>query len=238
MDILKKNIYIFMFLITLVSSLVLSVTFTQLDDIIDTNIEVDRKKNVLICIGIQTNSMDSDAVIEMYNEMVKEVVLNIDGTISDVSINDLMSQENKSTGSTSYYYNDVEYLPLYISDNKDATMFPISGKGLWSTMYGYIALKDDLNTILGITFYKHGETPGLGAEIDRAWFQDNFKNKLLFDEEKNFVSIKVMKGKSDGSHHAVDGISGATMTSNGVTKLLSYDIGRYLNYIKSIKGPE
>ena len=182
--------------------------------------------------------MDSDAVIEMYNEMVKELVLNIDGTISDVSINDLMSQENKSTGSTSYYYNDVEYLPLYISDNKDATMFPISGKGLWSTMYGYISLKDDLNTILGITFYKHGETPGLGAEIDRAWFQDNFKNKLLFDEGENFVSIKVVKGKADGSHHAVDGISGATMTSNGVTKLLSYDIGRYLNYIKSIKGPE
>ena len=238
MDILKKNIYIFMFLITLVSSLVLSVTFTQLDGIIGTNIEVDRKKNVLKCIGIQTNLLDSDAVIEMYNEMVKELVLNIDGSISDVSINNLISQENKSTGSTSYYHNDVEYLPLYISDNKDATMFPISGKGLWSTMYGYIALKDDLNTILGITFYKHGETPGLGAEIDRAWFQDNFKNKLLFDEEKNFVSIKVMKGKSDGSHHAVDGISGATMTSNGVTKLLSYDIGRYLNYIKSIKGPE
>ena len=235
MDILKKNIYIFMFFITLVSSLVLSVTFTQLNDTINTNIEVDRKKNVLKCIGIETDMMDSDKVIEMYGKLIKESVLNIDGSISDIHINNLKSRENKSTGSTSYYYNDIEYLPLYKSKNKNATILPITGKGLWSTMYGYIAFKEDLNTILGITFYKHGETPGLGAEVDKKWFQDNFKNKLIFDEENNFVSIEVKKGKAGDSQHCVDGISGATMTSNGVTKMLNYDIGKYLSYIKSFK---
>ena len=102
-------------------------------------------------------------------------------------------------------------------------------------MFGYIALKDDLNSVLGITFYKHGETPGLGAEVEKKWFQDNFIDKRIFDENGDFVSIAVAKGKALDQYHSVDGISGATMTSNGVTKLLATDLGRYMNYINSKK---
>ena len=230
-----KNIYVFMFLVTLVSSVILSTTYTQLIGKIDENIEVDRKKNVLKSIGVELDGLASDRIINLYSDLISEVVLDLEGNITEINVSDLRSIENKSTGTTTYVLNGVEFLPLFLSESSNATIFPISGKGLWSTMFGYIALKDDLNSILGITFYKHGETPGLGAEVEKGWFQDNFVNKQIFDKDGNFVSIVVAKGKALNSNHSVDGISGATMTSNGVTKLLATDLSRYMNYINSNK---
>ena len=93
---------------------------------------------------------------------------------------------------------------------------------VWSTLYGYLALEDDLDTVRGVTFYDHAETAGLGAEIDQAWFQDNFVGKRIFDGNA-LRSIQVVKGKvgdvySNAADHtyAVDGISGASMTGRGV----------------------
>ena len=109
---------------------------------------------------------------------------------------------------------------------------PISGKGLWSSLFGYFALDaDNYSTVKGITFYAHAETPGLGAEISKKWFQDNFVNKEIY-EKNNLKSISVAKGKADeNSKYEVDGISGATITSNGVTTLLSRDLRRYEPYL-------
>ena len=89
---------------------------------------------------------------------------------------------------------------------------------------------DNYSTVKGITFYAHAETPGLGAEISKKWFQDNFVNKEIY-ENNNLKSISVAKGKADeNSKYEVDGISGATITSNGVTTLLSRDLRRYEPY--------
>lgn len=230
-----KNIYVFMFLVTLVSSVVLSTTYTQLITKINQNIEVDRKKNVLKSIGVNLNALNSESIIDLYSNLISEIVLDLDGNTTGLNISDLEVVENKSTGTTTYAHKGEQFLPLFLSESKNATIFPISGKGLWSTMFGYIALKDDLNSVLGITFYKHGETPGLGAEVEKKWFQDNFIDKRIFDENGDFVSIAVAKGKALDQYHSVDGISGATMTSNGVTKLLATDLGRYMNYINSKK---
>ena len=102
-------------------------------------------------------------------------------------------------------------------------------------MKGYFAIGEDKNSTLGIVFYEHGETPGLGAEVDKPWFQNQFKidkGKKIFDKNNNLVSINVNKKKNtDGKVHEVDGITGATVTSDGVTKFLKRDLERYKNFL-------
>ncbi len=113
--------------------------------------------------------------------------------------------------------------------------FPISGKGLWSMLYGYLSLNADLETIAGISFYKHGETPGLGAEIEKKWFQSQFVGKKLYADGKptDFLLVKPGTPLNDTS---VDGISGATLTGNGVQALIRKDAAAYAGYFNSIRG--
>ena len=228
--------YRFVMGLAITAALLLSLTRTTLKDKQEYNEEVDRKKNVLKCAGVDVSTLESNKIISIYKNVIREKVISKSGEIVNISHTDLVSKENKSTGQISYKNNNVQYLPLYEYQNKgqlNAYIVPISGKGLWSTLYGYFALDQDLNTIKGITFYKHAETPGLGGEIEKKWFQDNFINKTIFDEANNFVSITVAKGIASGKNlnHKVDGMSGATITGNGVTTFLKADLIRYLPFI-------
>lgn len=107
-------------------------------------------------------------------------------------------------------------------------ILPVYGKGLWSTMYGFIALGPDLSTITGFGFYEHGETPGLGGEIDNPVWRGKWPGKAVYDESGN-LKIEVIKGAVDpgdqNARHKVDGISGATLTARGVSNLLAYWLG-------------
>ena len=123
------------------------------------------------------------------------------------------------------------YMVVYLVKENNKTekvILPIYGKGLWSTMYGFIALDKDLKTIKGITFYDHAETPGLGGEIDNPRWKALWDGKLAFDEE-GAVAIEVIKGAvvpgSARAIHQVDGISGATLTARGVGNLVRYWLG-------------
>ncbi len=128
-------------------------------------------------------------------------------------------------------------LPIYVwKDGGKATKyaFPVSGKGLWSTIYGYVAIASDLQTVMGISFYKQGETPGLGAEVEKPWFQNQFKGKKLYSAAGTPLPFTVVKGTADRlppeqQKYAVDGISGATLTGNGVQAFIRRDIGKYAN---------
>ena len=151
-----------------------------------------------------------------------------------MSIPDLDTVENNQTGEVKYYNNDIEYLPIYEDNRKKVIVIPISGKGLWSTLFGYFAIdSDNYSTVKGITFYKHKETPGLGGEVSKKWFQSNFVGKEVY-KNNNLKSVKVAKaGYADkNSLYEVDRISGATITSNGVTTFLLRDLKRYENYFK------
>ena len=122
-------------------------------------------------------------------------------------------------------------------------IIPISGNGLWGMMYGYFALKTDLNTVAGIRFYKHQETPGLGGEAEKPWFTSNFEGKKILDEAGKLVSVAVAKGSAEVTHpqeieHFVDGISGATLTGKGITHFLKSDLERYEPYFKTQRNPE
>ena len=136
----------------------------------------------------------------------------------------------------------MNFFPIYIhktNDNINGYVIPISGKGLWSTLYGYFAIEPDCETAKGITFYKHGETPGLGGEVEKKWFQDNFKGKKFIDGNNTLVGIQVVKGSVDKSskeaYRQVDGISGATITGDGVSDMIKERIQHYVPFFNSLK---
>lgn len=101
-------------------------------------------------------------------------------------------------------------------------VLPIAGYGLWSTMYGYLALESDANTIAGITFYDHGETPGLGGEIDNPAWQQQWAGKKVYDDGGDPAFGLIKGGADSDNEHGVDALSGATMTSNGVSNLMRF----------------
>lgn len=123
-----------------------------------------------------------------------------------------------------------------------AYVVPVEGYGLWDIIKGYVALKPDLKTVTGVSFYEHKETPGLGARITEDWFLENFIGKTILNDQGELVSIKVAKGKveavipEDKQEHWVDGISGATLTGDGINQFLKEDLAFYEPYFKTIRG--
>lgn len=134
-----------------------------------------------------------------------------------------MAEELKKAPSERMY-------PLFIANynNTNSYIIPLRGKGLWGPIWGYIALKDDLNTVIGATFGHKSETPGLGAEISTPIFQDQFPGMEIM-EGTQFVSIEVRKGDASGTHQ-VDGISGGTITSVGVDAMLKDCLQGYQSF--------
>ena len=121
-------------------------------------------------------------------------------------------------------------------------VIPIVGKGLWSTMYGFLAMKADANTISGITFYEHGETPGLGGEIENPKWQALWPGRKAFDNAGK-VAVQVVKGAAGApaeDPYRVDGLSGATITSRGVSATLAFWLGNtgYGPYLERFRGAE
>ena len=131
-------------------------------------------------------------------------------------------------------------VPLYVTnvDGVKSYVVPLRGAGLWNAIWGYIALKEDKNTIQGAVFDHVGETAGLGAEITQQWFQDRFVGEKIFDTGGNLVGINVSKTNNDPKDldkddHEVDAISGATITGDGVTDMIRERLQHYLPYFKS-----
>jgi Na+-transporting NADH:ubiquinone oxidoreductase subunit C len=124
------------------------------------------------------------------------------------------------------------YAPVYLAKGSDGTysrvILPIYGRGLWSTLQGYLALKPDLITIAGITFHQHRETPGLGGEVDNPRWKASWNGKRAFDPMGR-VAIRVIKGTVDRAApeaiHQVDGLTGATLTTRGVDGVVRYWLG-------------
>ena len=257
LDMVNSHIktYIFMGLITLVSGLTLSYSYSALKKLTEENIKFDIQRNIIKSVGEDISSMTKDEILNNYSSNITEIILDKNlNTVDNISFQQLVGYEDKKSGTT-YFINKIDkikfsgiedkerdetvikYLPLFYHSQRETYVFPISGKGLWSTLFGFLALDKDKNTVKGITFYKHKETPGLGGEVDKKWFQKNFVGKKIFNSNKDLVSIKVMKGSAsmlstDKQIHAVDGITGATVTSNGLTDFLLTDLIRYEGFLR------
>lgn len=234
-------VLVFAVVVCLVCSILLAVSESALKPYKEENVRIDKRFNILKALGVNvyTNGhkrIPPVLVNEIYNRDVQEFVL--DGKTG-------APVEGKKPADVNPDEFDARTkLPLYV--RRDASgqpmtyAFPVSGKGLWSTIYGYMALRSDLATVSGATFYKHGETPGLGGEVEAEWFQKNFQDKVVFKDGKR-VPLRVIKGKvadnfPEGNPHAVDGISGATITGDGVAKFLNADLDRYENYFRTIRS--
>jgi Na+-transporting NADH:ubiquinone oxidoreductase subunit C len=224
----NKYTIVFATIVCMILSVMLSVTYMSLKDRQELNRKIDRQKNILISAGIKVNSVDE--VSEVYSKRVRPFVINRKGEVETNKLVDDLDPKK-----------DTHLLPIYKILNNDVVesyVYPAQGVGLWSTLYGYIAVKPNGSTVVGITFYKEGETPGLGAEINKLWFRDNFIGKELNKNDK-VVGVRVVKGKAKDqsdykrdSLHMVDGISGATITGNGVTKMMKDYPVKYAPFFK------
>jgi len=230
----NKNSYTFGFasIMVIVVSLILSSASIILKDAQDSNVELEKKQNILKSVGIDI--IRDSAAIEYENYIIDQFVLNHLGEIQEGSAFDVdLSKEIKKDIST-------QKLPLYIAEVEEELKYiiPLRGKGLWGPIWGFVSFNDDLEngTVFAAVFDHKGETPGLGAEINKAFFQDPFKGKTIF-EEGEFVSIIVQKGGANGDIHKVDAISGGTITSDGVTYMLHERLKRYIPYFEYL-SPE
>ncbi|MEC8946390.1 MAG: NADH:ubiquinone reductase (Na(+)-transporting) subunit C [Candidatus Neomarinimicrobiota bacterium] len=225
---------LFVFIITVVLGTLLSVTKENLKLKQEDNLRADVNKTILRSLDFseeEDNPWSNEKVEEIFNNSIVGLCVDSEGNKIDNVVLEEIDIEK-----------DIERLPVYlkvIDDELQGVALPVAGKGLWSTLFGYIALAPDLDTVLGIQFYKHGETPGLGGEVEKEWFTNNFVGKKIRNVEGEIIGIKVLKGKVDDSKedaiHQVDGISGATVTSNGVTIFLKDDLKRYEAYLNEIR---
>ena len=227
----NSNLYTFIFAIVMVVVVAsaLAFTATTLKPLQAENVRKEKMQNILSTIGV---NVDRDEAGNLFTDYVKqEVALNADGTENtevDAFGIDLMKETKKPA--------EEQAFPLYIAEKEGKRYYvvPLWGAGLWKEIWGYVALEEDQNTIIGASFDHAGETPGLGAEINQSWYEDQYIGKTILDENGDFVSVTALKGGADPNDmHAVDAISGGTITSEGVNKMLDERLKNYLPYFKN-----
>lgn len=228
--------FIFAIIVCVVSGVLLSAVSEGLRKQRELNEELDVKKNILKAVALKdpiSPRMKGPEVLKVYGSKIEELVVDARGDVIEGKTPEQLTEKDKNL------------FPLYIYKEDGQVMayaFPVVGQGLWSTLYGYLAVEADATTIRGITFYKHGETPGLGGEIEKEWFQNNFKGKTIYSvKEHKLTPIVVVKGKAadvvgknELSYH-VDGITAATLTGNGVTELMARWITVYDAYLSKLR---
>lgn len=209
----------------------------------ETNKRLDKKEKVLAAAGLLPEGKATAATIEqLYDGNVVPKVVKLstgqEATDAEASSFDIQKTMKDPATSATAPANaaQVARLPdhsLIYEIKKDGQIetlvLPVEGKGLWSTLYGYLALSADTETIKGLIFYQHGETPGLGGEVDNPRWRSLWEGRKPFNEEFEPV-IEVIKGSAgsvDEAPHQVDGLSGATITGRGVTHLIQFWIGEH-----------
>ncbi|MCX7819131.1 MAG: FMN-binding protein [Kiritimatiellae bacterium] len=226
----ERYVLVYAGVVCLLASVVLTSAATGLRRRQEQAAELDRKFNVLKAFGAEVVAPDGrrlpPARIEvMYRDHVRELWV------------------DPRSGASLERPSGPEALPVYqwMENGRPVkTAIPVSGKGLWSTIYGYLALDAELDEIVGLTFYRHGETPGLGGEIEQPWFQDQFRGRRIA-RNGEWLPIVVAKGvaspeaKSDPHRLVVDGISGATLTGQGVTRFLNECVKKYEPYLRTAR---
>jgi Na+-transporting NADH:ubiquinone oxidoreductase subunit C len=193
------------------------------------NISQEKKQSILASIGIEVDRSESDAA---FGEYIKQSLTLEGGTVVS---EDASAAFDIDMAAAIKAGNMDRSVPLYVAEKEGDTYYiiPMRGKGLWGPVWGYLALESDGNTVVGATFDHKSETPGLGAEITTPMFTDQFPGKKI-SEAGMFKSISVVKAGTSAGDYAVDGISGGTITSNGVNDMLTDCLAPYAEYFKNI----
>ena len=245
-----KNILIVSLSVCFVCSVVVSLAAVMLKPQRIANKELDRNKSILIAAGLYQEGVNrEEEIVGLFSRFtVKVADLEEGKLLSETQVQeaglDLSRYDQRKAAkdnSLSRRLSDDEdlaqigrrarYSVVYLIEEEDAIekiVLPVHGYGLWSTLYGFMAVEGDGNTVSGITFYEHAETAGLGGEVDNPKWKALWQGKQIYDTEGG-VALEVIKGKVDeesaSARHKIDGLSGATLTSNGVKNLVAFWMG-------------
>ncbi|WP_430462070.1 Na(+)-translocating NADH-quinone reductase subunit C [Thalassolituus sp. LLYu03] len=257
-DSIKKTLVVAI-LLCLVCSVIVAGAAVSLKPMQQINKAKDKKENILAAAGILQQGV---SIEEQFKQVTTRVVNLDEGRF----INDAEKAEIKAAGLDPDNYDQrkaskkaqvsralsneedkanikrlEKFAAVYILTNEDGSIqkliLPVHGYGLWSTLYGFIALEGDMETIVGLGFYSHAETPGLGGEVDNPKWKALWSGKKLHND-KGDIAISVIKGGAEpGNLNQVDGLSGATLTSRGVNNLVRFWVGdmgfgKLLNHLK------
>ncbi len=239
----QSNAYIIGFsaVVTIICGGLLAFASVSLKPMQSKQIELDTKKNIL---GAVTELGPKDNVLEIFDEKVKGFVIDYQGNVIEgedalvlVRVENLKN-EFKKGDVTKMHFPVFTYESEVFPGQVEAYVLPMFGNGLWDNVWGYVALESDFNTIKGAVFDHKAETPGLGARITDKEVQSRFVGKKIFDGSTGeLVSIHILKGEGHetlGEPHQVDGLSGATMTTQGVNDMLSEYLAYYEPYMNKV----
>lgn len=234
----NKNSYtiIYASVLVVIVAFLLAFVSSVLKPVQDQNVALDKKKQILASLNIRGLS-SAEEIEAKYNEViVADMIVKADGTIlkdGKTKENDGFKVDNKDIS--------ADNLPVFLCQIDSTTKYvvPMTGRGLWGGLWGYVAVNADLQTVYGAYFSHESETAGLGALIVEQKFQDKFIGKHLYaDTLQNEVSLTVVKaGKVEAGkeNYQVDGITGATLTSVGVANMVKDGLQQYVGYFKSIQ---
>ena len=221
-----------------VCSVVVSTAAVMLKPAQEANKSLDKKRNILQAAGMRQPGVDIDTQYEAVEERYVDLE---NGRFTDdvhegysqreASKDLALSRNVPSEDDIAKVGRQAEIAQVYLVRDEQGDVsriiLPVHGYGLWSTLYGFLALESDGNTVAGLGFYEHGETPGLGGEVDNPRWKALWPGKKVYRDGD--VAIRLMKGavdpQSDAADWRVDGLSGATLTSRGVSNLLAFWMG-------------
>jgi len=259
----NKYILGFAFALCVACASVVSFLAVQLKDIQEANRLLDRRLNVLRVAGVleEGESLPKEEVNAFFeNGQVRYLVVDRDTgeELEDPStLPDVKDAENfdatkwakehaKVEGMTEpipseFKGTQIRHVPNYLqvisvrTDEVDCLVLPIQGYGLWSTLRGYLAVSPDLSEVVGITYYEHGETAGLGGEVDNPRWKGQFPGKVIYAEDGSPKLTVTKAGMVTDPSYQVDGMAGATITTNGVDLMLEFWLGEsgYGPYLKA-----
>ncbi|MBQ8226366.1 MAG: NADH:ubiquinone reductase (Na(+)-transporting) subunit C [Bacteroidaceae bacterium] len=200
----------------------------------DKNVEIDKKKQILAALNIR-DLQDAKAIEDKYNEVIlADMIINAKGdTLNAGAEKDQagFKVENKEIS--------TENLPIYICnvDGQTKYVVPMSGRGLWGGLWGYMAINDDCATVFGAYFSHESETAGLGSPIAEQKFQDQFKNMHIFaDTASTQVALTIVKkGQVKNPEYEVDGLTGATLTTKGAAAMVTDGLQQYISFFNANK---
>jgi len=244
----QSNTYVIIFsaVLTIVLGGMLSLANQGLKPMQQKAVELDTKKKILSAVT-DLKGKKGNEILDLYGQTIELIVVNLDGEPIkkdnkglDIVAENVDIAKNFKKSSEERMYPVFKYHEAGDKDVIEAYIFPVYGKGLWGQIWGFIALETDLNTIKGVSFDHKTETPGLGARITTPEIRNRYNGKKVFDDNGNLISIFMLKGENHPSNtldeHHIDGMSGATLTGNGVNEMLESYFKHYEDYINKSKN--
>ena len=221
----NSNVYTIVYasVMVIIVAFMLAFVSSSLKPMQDANVENDTKGQILTSLNLDIDGMDVSSV---FAEKVQDMIWN--GT-------ELVPYEGKFNSTYGSLIKEGE-LHVFVASTDAGTKYviPVTGRGLWGGLWGYVALNEDKQTIYGTYFYHESETAGLGSRIAERAFQNLFSNKPLFENGNNSeIALSVVKSGSAQSEYEVNGITGATLTSNGVDAMIKNGLGAYITFISA-----